>query len=351
MEGQNMQELFSTVQQMKDFLAKAETNATYSFSPAARNIFAPENLDPVVKTFVPIEVPMRSKMPRTRGFGQAAAWNALTSQLAPGDRGTGALPGISALGTGNPGFFADAGQPAQTTQVFTSKTAAYKNLGRDVEVGRQAIQSSMIPGNPSVEDMMKQRRRHKVYEVMLGEEWAIFNGDSAVNSLEFDGLAKTIVTHSGNMLLLTVSGLGQQMLTPATQNGASFEYLFCNPYQAFVLANELQAAGSIQRVIVDDQGRVTLGGKAAYIVNPITGALTEIVPHRYVGPNAYLLTFKAMIPGGESENALEMQDLDPLSYYDVPTANHSVQGRVFESTVLINRYEVLQKIITGTKVS
>jgi hypothetical protein len=86
-----------TLAEIKDSIAKAAvTNATYTQSPATRSIFAPENLDPVIKLIVPTATPIRSMMPRSKGFGQAAAWKKLTSQLAPGNLGTGTITGANA---------------------------------------------------------------------------------------------------------------------------------------------------------------------------------------------------------------------------------------------------------------
>lgn len=326
--------------QVKDAVAKsAVINSTYPFSPAARSIFAPENLDPVIKLMVPTATPVRSLFPRTKGFGQAAAWKKLTSQLAPGDRGTGVIHGGSATGTGYQAGFADGGQPnTSTTQTFVVVTAAYKNLGTDVEVGRQAIASSR--GYQEIRDELV---RYKTMEVMLGEENMILNGDSSVNAYEFDGLAKTITTNSGSLTLLTASGVSAQIQGPYWDYGAQFQYLIANPRQIRALADDLQGSGSIQRIVVDNQGAGVGGLHLAKIVNSIDGSLISVVASRYAGSNGYLLTVTE--PSGE--NALEMEDLEPMSVYEPPTANHSVISRIYETTVLKNIYEVHQAKITG----
>lgn len=330
--------------QVNDAVAKAAvTNATYAFSPAARSIFAPENLDPVIKLMVPTATPVRSLFPRTKGFGQAAAWKKLTSQLAPGDRGTGAILGASAVGTGYQAGFADGGQPnTSTSQTFVVVTAAYKNLGTDVEVGRQAIASSR--GYQEIRDELV---RYKTMEVMLGEENMILNGDSSVNSNEFDGLAKTITTNSGSLVLLTASGVSNAVQGPYWNYGAQFQYLVANPRQIKALADDLQGSGSIQRIVVDNQGAGVGGLHLAKIVNSIDGSLISVVASRYAGSNGYLLTVSE--PSGE--NALEMEDLEPMSVYEPPTANHSVISRIYETTVLKNIYEVHQAKLTGLATS
>jgi len=334
-----MSEIEQTLAELKDVVQKAAvTNSTYTQSPATRSIFAPENLDPVIKLITPTATPVRSLFPRTQGFGQAAAWKKMTSQLFPGARGTGANPGDSVAGTGLIAAFADAGQPNQTTQTFTTVTAAYKNLGLDVEVGRQAIASSR-----GYQDIRDELVRYKTLELMLAEEDMILNGDSSVIANEFDGLAKTLTTNSGSLSLLTASGIGNQIQGPYWAYGAYFQYLVCNPRQVRALGDDLQGSGSIQRIVVDSQGQGIGGVSVSKIVNPIDGSLIQIVPSRYAGGNAYLLTMS--LPSGES--AMEMEDLEKMSVYEPATANHSIISRVYETTVLKVIYEPYQVKLTG----
>ncbi len=337
-----MTQVEETLAEIKDAIQKAAvTNSTYTQSPATRSIFAPENLDPVIKLIPPTATPVRSLFPRTKGFGQAAAWKKLTSQLAPGARGSGAIPGAN-NGTGFIAGFADAGQPNQTTQTFTTVTAAYKNLGIDVEVGRQAIASSR--GYADVRDELV---RYKTLELMLAEEDMILNGDSSVESVEFDGLAKGITTNSGTLSLLTASGIGTQIRSAYWNYGVNFQYLVANPRQIQALADDLQGSGSIQRIMVDSQGQAIGGVAVSKLVNPVDGSLIQVVTSRYAGPNAYILTVK--LPSGE--NAMEMEDLESLSVYEPATANHSIISRVYETSVLKLIYEPYQVKLTGLATS
>lgn len=338
-----MTDLERTLAEVKDAIAKAAvTNSTYTFSPATRSIFAPENLDPVVKLVVPTATPIRARMPRSKGFGQAAAWKKLTSQLAPGAPGTGAIVGAGVTGTGTIVAFADAGQPSTDTQTYTVVTAAYKNLGLDVEVGRQAIASSR-----GYQDVRDELVRTKTLEVMLGEEDMILNGDSSVLANEFDGLGKTLTTNSGTLSLLSASGIGSQLQNPYWNYGANPQLLIANPRQIRALADDLQGTGSIQRIVVDAQGAGIGGVALAKVVNPINGTLIDVVASRYPGSWAYLLEIKT--PAGENE--LEMEDLEPLSVYEPATANHSIISRVYETTVLKVIYETHQIKIGGLATS
>ena len=96
------------------------------------------------------------------------------------------------------------------------------------------------------------------------------------------------------------------------------------------LTNDLQGGGSIQRIVVGDQGAATGGVHLTNVVNPVTGNLIELVTSRYSASFGYLLTVTDIT----GQNWLEMEDLEPISVYDVPTANHSIISRVYETSVL-----------------
>lgn len=311
-----MQDSEAILAQVDSMIQKAVTNSTYTMSPPTRSIYAPENLDPTIKHVVPMVAPVRGILPRTRGYGQVATWRKLTSRLDPQAAGTGTRLG-----------FADAGQPAQTTQTYVLATASYKNIGRDVELGRQALASNR---GGQLEDMRAHEEMIKATEVILGEEDIILNGDVSVTALEFDGFAKSFTTNSGSAGYVTASGIGTYARTVYSQGAENPTHWIANPRQNQALADDLQGAGSIQRIAVDDQGRAIGGVALAKVVNPVTGSMITIVPSRYAGGFGYLITVNDIT----GQNWLEMEDLDPLSVYDVPTANHSVISRVYETSVL-----------------
>lgn len=320
---QHAEEVLALVQ---DEIKKAAvTSGTYTFTPPSRSIFSPENLDDKIKLLVPVATPIRAVLPRTEGMGQATGWKMLTSRL-----------DNTAAGTNTSVGFADAGQPNQTTQTYVFKSAAYKNLGRDVEVGRQQIAANR---GMTVEDIRAKQEQIKTVEVLLGEENMILNGDSSVDPLAFDGLNKQLVTNvfSGvNYLLASgVGNLAQALFEKGAENPTHY---IASSVQTKALSNDLASTGSIQRITIDDQGRAVGGQRLAKLVNPVTGSLIDVVTSRFETSNAHLLTVTDIT----GENWLEMEDLEPLSIYDVPTANHSVVSRVYEDTVLKVVGEVYQ---------
>lgn len=291
------------------------TTGTYTFSPASRSIFVAENLDPIIKLIIPTSTPVRSLIPRSKGAGQASAWKKLTSKLDP-----------SATGMGTSIFFADAGTPSETTQTYTTATAAYKLLGRKLSVGLQHIAASQSNPAGTAEDEML---RVKTLEVMLGEEWAIINADSNADANAFDGLLKQITTNSGTAALLTASGVASYDQT-LFEAGGNATHLLLSPRQKRAIMDELQSSGSIQRIVTDNnQGRVA-NLDVRSILSPNTGNEIQFVVSRYMGTWACLLSLTS--PAGEAY--LDMQDLIPLIKLDVPVTTFAKDSFVVESNVL-----------------
>ena len=332
-----MNDLEATILKVKDLMEKsAVTNASYTFAPATRSIFNPENLDPIVKLLPPTATPVRSLLARSKGYGQASAWKMLTSQLAP----AATYSGLTVSGTSTSGFFADGGTPYSTTQTFQVMTAAYKNIGRDVEVGRQAIASSR-----GYQDIRDQLVKIKMLEVMLAEEDAILNGSISADINSFDGLATTLTSNVVNVAggYLTVSGVGSALRQAWNNWGAQPGVLVVTARQQQALADDLQGSGSIQRIVVADQAGATGGVRLASIVNPIDGTLISVVTSRYANTNGYLLS----LADAAGQTWLEMEDLEGLSVYEPPVSTHSVISRVYETTVLKVIGEVKQIKLTG----
>lgn len=313
-------------------IQKAVTETTYTFSPPSRSIYSPQNVDPIVHLIVPKATPVRARLPRTPGFGEATSFNMVTGRLDPAAGGTGVKVG-----------FADAGQPSQTTQTTSFVSYPYKNLGRDVEIGRQQIAANR---GSNLEDIRASQEMIKTTEVLLGEENLILNGDAGVESTEFSGFGKLLTTNSGTATLLSASGVAVYA-TSLYNNGSDYvSDLVLNTRQNRALSDQLEAGGAIQRIIqinnTDAAGSV-VGSMVKGIIDSNTGNEISVITSRYAGGNAYLLS-RASAAG---EVYIAMEDLEAMSIYDVPTANHSVVSRVYETVVLKVIGEAWQYKITG----
>ena len=329
-----------TLDQIKDLMAKAaETTSTYTFSPSTRSVFSPQNLDEDIKFLVPIDTPLRNRIPRAPGSGQLAAWKMMTSAIHSGMHPT----ANTGTGTATTIAFADAAAPSETSQTYSVSTAAYKLLGRKLEVGGLALAASK--GREGQPDMQKARERVKMYEVMLGEEEMLIAGDAATRTSEFSGLNKQITTNSGIVTFVTASGVNSWNQT-LYGYGADPTLLVSSARQLQALADDLEKSGSIQRVVIA-QGQQTgvVGGLAlAKIVNSVTQSLIDAKVSRFVGYGGLLLTEKS--PAGESW--METEELIPVSRVDVPSSNFSYISFILEAVALKLISEVYQlKFNTG----
>lgn len=318
-----MENVNATLEEIKDVIAKAaEVKTTYTFDPAARSVFSPENLDEEIKFLVPTDTPLRSRIPRVPGLGEAAVWKMMTSAIHSGIHPIG-------VGTDTSIAFADAYAPGETTQTYSTNSAVYKLLGRKLEVGGLALAASK--GRDGQPDMQKSRERIKLYEVMLGEEELMIAGDAAARTSEFSGLNKQITTNSGAVTFVTASGVGSWCQT-LHGVGAEPTLLLASARQLQALADDLEKSGSIQRVVIaqGEQTGVTGGLALSKVVNPVTGSLIDVKPSRFVGRGGLLLTEKS--PAGEVW--IEMDELIPMSRVDVPSSTFSYVSFVLEAVAL-----------------
>lgn len=312
-------ELNQSLEEIKNLIAKsAETTSTYTFSPASRSIFSPENLDEKIKFLVPTDTPLRNRIARRPGMGEATAWKVMTSLLDSGPTGTNTSIA-----------FTDANAPGETAQTYATASAAYKLLGRKLDVGGLALAASK--GRDSEPDMQASRERVKMYEVMLGEEKMMIDGDAAARTTEFSGLNKQITTNSGTVTFITASGVGVWART-LYGYGADPTLLLASARQLQALADDLEKSGSIQRSVIaqSEVAGVTGGFALSRIVNPVTQALIDVKPSRYVGYGGLLLTEKS--PAGEVW--IEMEDLIPMSRVDVPSTTFSYTSFILEACAL-----------------
>jgi len=325
--------------QIKDEILKAaETTSTYTFSPTTRSVFSPENLDEKIKFLVPIDTPLRNRFPRVTGKGQVAEWKRMTSAIHSRSH-----PSTNvAAGTNTQIAFADAGAPGETSQTYSATSAAYKLLGRKLEVGGLALAASK--GRGGEPDMQAGRERVKMYELMLGEEELLIAGDLSNSALEFDGLNKQITTNSGNYTgYLTASGIGANCRTLFARGGDP-TLLVASALQLQALADDLEHSGGIHRAVVtqNEVAGITGGFALARIVNPVTQAIIDVKPCRFVGYGALLLIEKS--PAGEVW--IEMDDLIPVSRVDVPSTSFSYVSFILEATALKVIGEPFQMEIT-----
>ena len=312
--------------EIKDQILKAaETTSTFTFSPTTRSVFSPENLDERIKVLVPVDTPLRNRLPRVPGKGQHAEWKKMTSGLNSKLHDS----NVSLTGTSTSIAFADAGTPGETSQTYSATVQAYKLLGRKLEVGGLALAASK--GRDGEPDMQVGRERIKIHEVMLGEEEMLIAGDADTTN-EFDGLYSQITTNSGNVTgFLTYSGVANWSRT-LYKYGADPTLLVAGPRQLQALADDLESSGRIYRGVVaqSEVADITGGFALSRIVNPVTQSLIEVKPSRFTGYGGLLLTEKS--PAGEVW--IEIEELIPMSRVDVPSTSFSYVSFILEALAL-----------------
>lgn len=220
-----------------------------------------ENLEAEAKILMPMDTPLRNRIPRTPGAGLASAWRQLTSLgggfgatttvttgaasttqtvgstagMAPGDSLYFATANVTAVvasitsatvvvlsssvtsttgetvtkvgvqPSGGVGairsFYAETGAPADHSSVYAAKSAGYKLLGTYGSVTGFAISAGA-----NFQNQLATEKRNALRTLMLNEENAIINGSSTdvkapwgdgTTALAFDGLMNLITTGNG----------------------------------------------------------------------------------------------------------------------------------------------------------
>ena len=142
------------------------------------SLLARQDLEAAIVKLTYRETPLRDILKRVKGDGRAHLWNVRT-----------ALGGSAAELTTSI-FYADGSVPVSSDPAYTQATAAYKYLGVTAN-----ITGPMIVSGHSFTDIEAEVAEAKLRQVIQAEEWALFNGNSSTNALQFDGLNKQITTN------------------------------------------------------------------------------------------------------------------------------------------------------------
>jgi len=190
-----------------------------------------EDLQAELAIMAPTDTPVRNRLNRIQGNGKAHAWYQLTP--------TSATEGLF-LGTApSNAFFERGGLPNATQAAYKYKSAPYVSLGDMIVV---SFFDQMA--GATYADVKKLQTKIKMINTALIEEWAIINGDSTVNPLQFDGLLKQIVTNTepasgaaftltqiGNLLRkITIVGGKPQAIIVSYRDNQRFSDLILSSY-------------------------------------------------------------------------------------------------------------------------
>lgn len=285
--------------------------------------------------------PLRDLLPRIRGEGRAHLWNQR--------KVLGALPSNnSPLEL----FYKDGALPTQSDPVYVQKTAAYAYLGVT-----GVITGPMIASGRSFADIEAEVSESKLREVIQGEEWALFHGDSTVTNstgaTSFDGLdvqlTTNVIDNAGGVLTpgatnaQTVSQIDKLIKLVRLQGGQP-THLFCS-FGIQTAVNDIVSPSA--RYIMADGSTVTAGIHAMNYQSP--AGILPLVGDFFVNPSIPYPFNTAGSSGATGAstssiyliqaNEIEMADLMPVGRTELAKVADTVRFYISEYTVLAVKAE------------
>ncbi len=314
-----------------------------------------ENLEAEARVLVPMETPLRNRIPRVPGSGTAAAWKQLTS-LGGGWGSSTDQPGG---GTATQIFFAETGAPGLMSSVYANKSASYKLMG---SLG--AVTGFAMAAGANFFNQYDREKTNAILNLMLNEEYSIINADATATAvpfgdgttaLSFNGVLNLTTTANGvpsaqvqtSVGALTFAHIDNQLIRQWKQ-GARGRYMVVNAQEALSIKNLAIASGTVHRVILSQQN-TTIGIVPTGYLCPITGEVVEIICSRFM-PAGTIWFGATGLPNGDP--ALQMDVLPQVQLPEL-APDQMVQGYVAQEIApsiaapqvypfLVSVYEVLK---------
>ncbi len=332
--------------QVLDLFAKSVDVAGYA-GPIPSSLLARQDLEAEIVKLTNRNTPLRDIIPRVKGEGRAHLWNQRVA--------LGGLPGNnSPLEL----FYKDGALPTESDPKYVQKTAAYAYLGVT-----GVITGPMIASGRSFADIEAEVAEAKLREVIQGEEWAIFHGDSSVpnstGATSFDGLDKQLVTNvidnAGAPLTAGVTGgntIAQidKLIKLVRLQGGQPTHLFMS-FGMQAQANALISPDA--RYVITDGTTVTAGLHATNYMSP--AGMLPMVGDFFVNPATpypYNTAGSSGAAGAPTSNIyllqvpeLEMADLMPVGRTELAKIADTVRFYISEYTVLAVKAEPWMGIV------
>lgn len=217
-------------------LERFEKDVDTSFAgPIPNSLLARQDLESAIVVLSDRGTPFRDKVTRMKGEGLAHLWNQRT-RLDTVAQGPSGLINL---------FYADGQLPSQQDPTYVQKTAAYKYLGTTA-----VITGPMIASGRSYIDIEAEIAEAALRRIIQAEEWAIFNANSSITPLSFDGFSVQIVTNVVNNLgaALTATGttipqFDKVIKLIRNQGGSKLDAIFCS-FGVQVVVNQIISAAA-----------------------------------------------------------------------------------------------------------
>lgn len=306
--------------------------------PIPNSLLARQDLEAEIVKLTNRNTPLRDTITRIKGEGRAHLWNQRV-----------ALGNLPSNNSPLELFYLDGALPVQSDPQYVQNTAAYAYLGVT-----GVITGPMIASGRSFADIEAEVAEAKLREVVQGEEWSNFNGDSSVTNTNgatsYDGLNVQIVTNVVDLLGAPLTAAGNdiveldRLVKLVRLQGGMPTHFFCS----FGMQSQInQLEGPSARYIINQGSTVTAGIHAVNYqspagVLPIVGDffINPAIPYPYntggsSGPegasvsNIYLL----QVP------ELEMADLMPVGRTELAKIADTVRFYISTYTVLAVKAE------------
>ena len=308
------------------------------------SLLARQDLEAEIVKLTNRNTPLHDMLPRIRGEGLAHLWNQRVA--------LGALPGNNSPAEL---FYVDGGVPPTSDPKYVQKTAAYKYLGVT-----GVITGPMIASGRSFADIEAEVAEAKLREVIQGEEWALFKGNSAVANSQgaytFDGLdvqlTTNVIDNSGSALTASGNTVVEldEVIKKSRNQGGQPTHLFSSFGQQMKV-NQIMGAKAQYWM---NEGTMVTGGihmqnyQSTAGVLPLIGDffINPTPPYPYnaagsSGPTGAAVSNIYLIQSGE----IEMADLMPVGRTELAKVADTVRFYISEYTVLAVKAEPWMGIV------
>lgn len=322
-------------------LDKFEKSVNIAFAgPIPNSLLARQDLEAAIVVLSDRQTPFRDRVTRMKGDGLAHLWNQRTrlDTVADGPSGLVQL------------FYADGNLPPTTDPTYVQKTAAYKYLGTTA-----IISGPMIASGRSYIDIEAEVAEASLRRIIQAEEWAIFNADSSVQSLAFDGLQVQIVTNVVNNTAAALTATGvtipqfdKVIKLVRLQGGSKLDAIYCS-YGIQTIINQIVSPAARYFIKSDASANLTAGDHVVSYQSPI-GPIPVMgdffvnpalpYPINFAGSsgatgnlvsNIYFLRY--------DEQGIQMVDLVPIGRTELAKIADTVRFYLNEYTVLAVKAE------------
>lgn len=330
-------------------LDKFEKAVNISFAgPVPNSLLARQDLESALVVLSDRQTPFRDRVSRIKGEGLAHLWNQRTR--------------LDAVASGPSGlvqlFYADGNLPNEQDPTYIQQTAAYKYLGTTA-----VITGPMIASGRSYIDIEAEVAEAALRRIIQAEEWAIFNADSSVQPLAFNGFQVQIVTNVVSNLAAALTATG--VTIPAfdkiiklirLQGGSKLDAIYCS-FGIQTVINQIVSPAARYFISADVAGKLTAGDHVVSYQSPI-GPIPVIgdffvnpalpYPINFAGSsgatgnlvsNVYFLRYDEM--------GCQMVDLVPIGRTELAKIADTIRFYLNEYTVLALKAEPWVGVLTN----